>query len=190
MPPPRPAVFLDRDGVINRTTVRGDTPYPPNTVDEVEILPGVPEALRRLKAAGLPLIVVTNQPDVARGTQTRDAVGAINAELRRRLPIDAVLSCYHDDADDCRCRKPRPGLLIDAAERFHVDLRRGFLVGDRWRDTEAGRLAGCTTILLRRLYSGDRARADFEAADMAAAAEIIVRILRCREEQAGEDLRR
>ena len=166
-------------------------PRPPDGVAELELLPGVPEALARLKAAGLPLIVVTNQPDVARGTQSRDAVEAINAKLRRQLPLDAVLSCYHDDVDDCPCRKPRPGLLIDAAERFHVDLRRSFLVGDRWRDTEAGRLAGCTTILLRQPYSGgDRAQANFEAADMAEAAEIILRTLRFREEQAGEDLRR
>src|SRR4051812_30433549 len=106
--PPRPAVFLDRDGVINRTTVRDGVPHPPNSVEEVELLPGVADALGRLAAAGLPLIVVTNQPDVARGAQTREEVERINHFLASRLPLTAVYVCYHDNADRCECRKPKP----------------------------------------------------------------------------------
>src|SRR6186997_484180 len=106
----RPAAFIDRDGVINRTTVRDGTPYPPQTLAEVEVLPGVPEALERLAALGLPLIVVTNQPDVARKTQSRETVDAINRFLREKLPqLSDVYVCCHDTPDGCDCRKPKPG---------------------------------------------------------------------------------
>jgi D-glycero-D-manno-heptose 1,7-bisphosphate phosphatase len=174
--PNRPgAVFLDRDGTLNRALMRNDIPTSPACVEQVEILPGVPQALERLKRAGLLLVVVTNQPDVARGTLERRNVEQINAYLGRRLPLDAIFCCYHDDADDCPCRKPRPGMLIDAAERFGVLLPLSFVVGDRWRDIEAGQRAGCTTVLLRQAYSGDSVRPDFEAADLSQAAEIILR---------------
>src|SRR3990172_6964226 len=111
----RRAVFLDRDGVINRTIVRNGRPHPPSNLSELEILPGVPEALMRLRAAGFRLIVVTNQPDVARGMQTRETVEAIHAALKAQLALDEVRVCYHDDSDHCFCRKPAPGLLLDAA---------------------------------------------------------------------------
>lgn len=172
----RPAVFLDRDGTLIRTDVVDGVPTPPRSLDAVEILPDVPDALARLAAAGLLLLVVTNQPDVARGTETREHVEAIHALLRDRLPLDAIFTCYDDDADDCRCRKPRPGMLVDAAERFGLNLHLSFMVGDRWRDTEAGRRAGCTTVLLRQPYSGGaRARADYEVANFREAAEVILR---------------
>ena len=136
----RPAVFLDRDGVINRAVVRDGRPYPPVRPDDVEILPGVPEALSRLRAAGFALIVVTNQPDVARGTTTREAVDTIHDFMLRKLPLDEIRVCPHDDPDNCPCRKPKPGLLLQAPAH---DLGRSFMVGDRWRDIEAGRAAGC-----------------------------------------------
>src|SRR5256885_17048550 len=101
MPPLRPAVFLDRDGVPNRTTARDAIPHPPNAVAEVELLPGVPEALEKLRRRGMAMIVVTNQPDVARGTQTQAAVEGINQFLQRRLGLTAVYTCYHDSGDDC-----------------------------------------------------------------------------------------
>ena len=142
------AVFLDRDGVLNRVVLRNGKPHPPPSLKELEILPGVPEALRALKAAGYRLIVVTNQPDVARGAQTREAVEAINAALVAALPLDDVLVCYHDDRDHCDCRKPQPGLLIRAAAKYKIDLAASFMIGDRWKDIEAGRRAGCKTILI------------------------------------------
>jgi len=152
-PGSRRAVFLDRDGVINRAVVRDGRPYPPASVDDVELLPGVDAALRRLKAAGYLLIVVTNQPDVARGLQSRDAVEAIHARLASVLPIDAFRVCYHDDQDACACRKPQPGLILDAAREYDVDLGASAMVGDRWRDIEAGRLAGCASIFLDYRYA-------------------------------------
>ena len=168
-----PAVFLDRDGVVNRAIVRADKPYPPASVDEVEIPPDVAPALVRLKAAGYRLVVVTNQPDVARGRQTRTVVEAINAALSSRLPLDEVRVCYHDDEDRCGCRKPEPGLLLETPEH---DLARSVMVGDRWRDLEAGRRAGVrATVLLGHGY-GERLRdePDFRAESFAEATDWIL----------------
>lgn len=143
----RRAVFLDRDGVLNRAIVRKGKPYPPDSLSELEILPGVAEALKGLRAAGFLNIVVTNQPDVATGKQRRDVVEAINAHLVEKLTLDAVKVCYHSDADNCACRKPKPGMLLEAARELDIDLGGSFLVGDRWRDVEAGRAAGCRVLL-------------------------------------------
>jgi D-glycero-D-manno-heptose 1,7-bisphosphate phosphatase len=144
----RRAVFLDRDGVVNRAKVRDGRPYPPNSVDEVEILPGVADALSRFKAAGFAVVVVTNQPDVARGVQTRATVEAIHAKLSTALPIDEFRVCYHDDRDGCACRKPKPGLILESARAHDFDIRCSVVVGDRWRDIEAGQRAGCRTVFL------------------------------------------
>ena len=172
----RRAVFLDRDGVLNRAVVRGTTPHPPDCVEQVEILPGVADALAQLAKLQLPLIVVTNQPDVARGTQTREAVEAINRYLSERLPLTAVYTCYHDTADNCACRKPRPGLLINAAAAYNIGLKRSFLVGDRWSDIVAGQAAGCQTLLIDLPYSqAERCRPDHRVIDLPAAAQIILR---------------
>lgn len=146
------AVFLDRDGVLNDAVVRNGKPYSPAGLHELVIPPDVPDALRTLRAAGFALLVVTNQPEVARGAQMREVVEAINAALRARLPLDDVFVCYHDDRDCCACRKPQPGLLLQAAAEHRIDLARSFMVGDRWRDVEAGRRAGCFTVRLERHY--------------------------------------
>jgi D-glycero-D-manno-heptose 1,7-bisphosphate phosphatase len=146
------AVFLDRDGVLNETVMREGKPYPPESAAEVKIVAGAEEALGRLKARGLPLIVVTNQPDVARGAQTVEAVEAIHQRIRLELPVDDVLTCLHDDADGCRCRKPEPGLILEGAERHGIDTRRSFMIGDRWRDMDAGKSAGCRTVWIDRGY--------------------------------------
>jgi len=152
----RRAVFLDRDGVLNRAVVRDGRPYPPAIVAEVEILPGVVEALQRLKMAGFVLIVVSNQPDVARGTTPQETVEAINAFLANRLPVDRFIMCYHDSADNCDCRKPRPGMLFAGAKEFDVDLSSSYMVGDLWRDVEAGIAAGCKTIFVDYGYDEKR----------------------------------
>jgi D-glycero-D-manno-heptose 1,7-bisphosphate phosphatase len=148
----RRAVFLDRDGVLNHSPIQDGKPVSPRGVDDVEILPGVREACERLRAAGFMLIVVTNQPEIARGTLTREAVDAVNGYLADRLPLDEIVICPHDDGDDCDCRKPKPGMLLDAAHRHHLDVRKSYLVGDRWRDVGAGEAAGCTTVFIDRGY--------------------------------------
>ena len=171
----RPAVFLDRDGVLIGTFVRDGVPRPPDYAGQMQILPGVPEALDRLRAAGFALIVVTNQPDVARGTQCQSVVEEINAALRRRLGLTAVYTCYHDNADDCACRKPRPGMLRRAAEEHGIDLRRSFMVGDRWGDVAAGAAAGCRTFLIETPYSqGDRCKPDYTVTDLSEAVDMIL----------------
>lgn len=147
------AVFLDRDGVINRAIVRDGRPYPPANLATLEVLPGVPNAMHSLKQAGWLLIVVTNQPDVARGAAAFEDVEAINNHLQQCLPIDEFRTCYHDVNHGCNCRKPLPGALLAAAEAHAIDLASSFMVGDRWRDTEAGERAGCKTIFLDYGYN-------------------------------------
>lgn len=149
----RRAVFLDRDGVLNEAIIRDGRPYPPASLAELKLAPDAAEALNRLKMAGFLLIVVTNQPDVARRTQTREAVEAIHAALAAALPIDDFFTCWHDDGDGCDCRKPKPGLMLEAAGKYPIDLEWSFLVGDRWRDIDAGAAAGCQTALIMRNYS-------------------------------------
>jgi D-sedoheptulose 7-phosphate isomerase len=144
----RPAVFLDRDGVLNRAVVRDGKPLPPPGIEEFELLPEAASSLRDLKAHGFALFVITNQPDVARGTQTRAGVEAIHRVLTSSLPVDEIFVCYHDDADHCACRKPLPGLLFEAQRKHNIDFSRSFFVGDRWRDIDAGHAAGCKTVLI------------------------------------------
>ena len=155
------AVFLDRDGVLNRALVRNGKPYPPASLAELELVPGAAEALGRLKDAGFRLIVVTNQPDVARGAQTRAAVDELHRALQSQLPIDEFRVCDHDDADECACRKPRPGLLLDAAAAHGLDLPACYLIGDRWRDIEASQRAGCPGIFIDYGYAERAPSGDF-----------------------------
>jgi D-glycero-D-manno-heptose 1,7-bisphosphate phosphatase len=139
----RKAVFLDRDGVINRTIFRDGKPRAPDTVEDFEFFPGVEMAVARLRAAGFLIVVVTNQPDVARGWQKRENVDAMNAIVRERLAVDCLKACFHLDAEGCLCRKPLPGMLHEAATELGIDLSSSFMVGDRLGDIEAGRAAGC-----------------------------------------------
>jgi D-glycero-D-manno-heptose 1,7-bisphosphate phosphatase len=148
----RPAVFLDRDGVLTEAFARDGGPAPPRTLAEFRVLPGVAEACAGLRRAGFALVVVTNQPDIARGTQSRDQVDEMNERLRSLVPLDEICVCPHDDADGCACRKPQPGMLLDAAGRLGLDLARSASVGDRWRDIEAALRAGVTAIHVDRHY--------------------------------------
>ena len=158
----RAAVFLDRDGVLNEIELRGGTPHPPAGVEQLRLLPGVVEACYRLRELGFALVVVTNQPDIARGKQTRDEVDRMHDVLRARLPLDEIVVCPHDDADDCPCRKPRPGMILDAATRLDLDPGESVCIGDRWRDVEAGKRAGVMAIFVERGY-GERKPTDADA---------------------------
>lgn len=142
----RRAVFLDRDGVLVRALANGAP------MVELDLLPGVSDACEQLHAAGFALIVVTNQPDVARGLIARDVVDAQHEWLGSVLPLDDIIVCVHDDADACTCRKPLPGMLVDGARRLGVRLEASVMVGDRWRDVEAGRAAGCRTVFVDHGY--------------------------------------
>ena len=160
---PRPAVFLDRDGVLNRPVIRDGKPFPPAGVEELELLPDAASSLRDLKTHGFDLYVITNQPDVARGNQSRETVDAIHRKLEASLPIDGIFVCYHDDNDGCTCRKPQPGLLLEAQRKHNIDLSRSFFVGDRWRDIDAGHSAGCRTVLIDYGYREQAAAKPAEA---------------------------
>jgi D-glycero-D-manno-heptose 1,7-bisphosphate phosphatase len=165
----RRAVFLDRDGVLNRVVIRNGMPHPPARVEEFELYEDVPEGCARLKAANFLLVVVTNQPDVGRGTQSREAVEAMNAKLQSALPsLDAIEVCYHAGeryAEPCSCRKPRPGLILRAAAAMNIDPARSYVIGDRWRDVDCARAAGCRAILIQRGYKENLHEApDFKVA--------------------------
>jgi len=169
------AVFLDRDGVLNRAVVRDGKPYPPHELEEFAILPEAPAALSALHRAGLLLVVVTNQPDVARGTQRRDVVEAMHRRLREALPIDDIRACYEVDGPESTCYKPKPGMLLSAAADLAIDLPASFMIGDRWRDVGAGRAAGCFTIFIDRGYREScRDTPDAVCRDLAEAAAIVL----------------
>ena len=169
------AVFLDRDGVLNRSVVRAGRPYAPTSLDELELLPGVLEALTDLRTAGFVLVVVTNQPDLATGRIRPEVAEAIHQKLRALLPIDDIKVCGHVDEDDCSCRKPRPGMLFEAARDWSIDLYRSFIVGDRWRDVAAGKAAGSKTIFVDYGYAEELAdRPDFVVTSLPEAVKIIL----------------
>ena len=172
----RRAVFLDRDGVINRALERDHKPYPPTRLEECEILPGVPEACAQLKQAGFLLVVATNQPDVGRGTLDQAVVEAIHAHLCSVLPIDRVEVCYHPGQGQvCACRKPKPGMLIQAAAALDLDLAQSWMVGDRWRDIDCGHAAGCRTIFIDYGYDEPlKQRPDHTCRNLLEAAAIIL----------------
>jgi D-glycero-D-manno-heptose 1,7-bisphosphate phosphatase len=145
----RKAVFLDRDGVLNYAMYRDGKAYPPASLAELSIPADAALALTRLKENGYLLIGATNQPDVARGSTTKAIVEQINQRLMQALPLDAIKTCYHDNLDYCACRKPLPGMLLEAALTHSIDLSKSYMIGDRDKDIEAGLNAGCKTILIR-----------------------------------------
>jgi D-glycero-D-manno-heptose 1,7-bisphosphate phosphatase len=169
------AVFLDRDGVINANLERHGKPVAPTTLAEFKILPGVVEAARRLKDAGFMLVIATNQPDVRNGITSQASMEAMHAEIRKLMPIDDIMICLHNDADNCGCRKPKPGLLLEAAKKHGIDLQSSYFVGDRWKDVHAGKAAGCRTIFVDYGYVQDQpAEPDKTVGSLADAAKFII----------------
>ncbi|HEX4354394.1 MAG TPA: HAD family hydrolase [Polyangiales bacterium] len=157
------AVFFDRDGVINVPMVRDGLPFAPKDMSEFAFMEGAHETLNALKARGYVLLVVTNQPDVARGWQAIEQVEEFHRHIEAELPVSRIYACFHDNAHACECRKPKPGMLIQGSREFDIDLTQSFLVGDRWKDIEAGRSAGCKTIYLRHGYDEAEAHSpDYE----------------------------
>lgn len=172
------AVFLDRDGVINRAITRDGLPFPPMSLKDFEILPGVPEACAKLKAAGFLLVVATNQPDVGRGIVPRELVEAMNAQMEKVIALDRIEICFHPGrgASDCDCRKPKPGMLLNAAKALDIDLAQSWMVGDRWRDVDCGHAAGCRTVFIEGNYVEKlKQKPDFSARHLGEAADIILR---------------
>ena len=146
------AVFLDRDGVINKAFIKNGLPESPNSLSELEILPGVKESISRLKKLNFICLVVTNQPDVQRGKIKKNTIIKMNNFLKKKIELDDIFVCYHDDKDNCNCRKHKPGLLLQASKKWDVNLKKSFIIGDRWRDIQAGEKVGCKTIFLEYNY--------------------------------------
>lgn len=156
------AVFLDRDGVINHTVFRRGAQRAPQDLSEWAWIDGVHDTLRALSARDYALIVCTNQPDVVRGWQTREQVDVFHALIERELPVSRIYACFHDGAEACECRKPKPGMLLQAARELEVDLAASWMIGDRSSDVEAGRAAGCRTVLMHGAARVEPASADHE----------------------------
>jgi D-glycero-D-manno-heptose 1,7-bisphosphate phosphatase len=176
----RPAVFLDRDGTLNRQVIRDGKPYPPNTVAEFELFEGVPEACAQLAAAGYVLVVATNQPDVGRGAQSQAVVEAMHAKLQKLVPdIARVEVCYAPGQGlahpENRRRKPEPGMLLDAARELGLDLARSWMIGDRWRDMDCGKRAGVRTVFIDFGYAEElQAPPEFSVSSFTEAVRIIL----------------
>ena len=163
----RPTVFLDRDGVLNEVVVVDGSPTSPRTVDELDVVADARELLAALRNAGYTLIVVTNQPDIARGSVTARAVQDIHDELEAVLPIQAIYCCPHDSGDRCACRKPAPGMLHSAERDHSLDLERSWLIGDRWVDIGAARAAGVRAVLIDNPWSWDATSSGAPPPDLA-----------------------
>lgn len=166
----RQAAFLDRDGVLNEAIVRGGRPFAPRALEDFVILPEAPPAVRRLKAAGYLVIVATNQKDVGAGRLSRHTLDAMHARLQESVAVDDIRTCTC--IDECPCYKPNPGMLLEAARDWDIDLPASVMIGDRWRDIGAGRNAGCRTIFIDRGYAEAlRDKPDLVATDLADAVD-------------------
>jgi len=167
------AIFLDRDGVLNNAVIIDEKPYPPKSINEIEISEGVKEGLEQLKELGYLLIVITNQPDIARGTTSMKTVDDINNYLKQYLIIDDFFCCVHDNIDNCECRKPKPGMIYSAVKKWNIDLHYSFMVGDRWRDIETGKNAGVKTILIDYGYKEKYVKPDYKCLNFTEVTQII-----------------
>lgn len=171
------AVFLDRDGVINKMFMRMGKMRAPYSLEEFAYIEGVEEAIHALKSAGFILVIVTNQPDVARGWVAMEQVEAVNQFISSNLPIDEVVACFHTEKDQCECRKPKAGMLLTAAKKWDIDLAKSFMVGDRITDVEAGHLAGCQSILVGEGEDTSRIHPEHECTNLLEASQWILRIV-------------
>jgi D-glycero-D-manno-heptose 1,7-bisphosphate phosphatase len=168
-------VFIERDGILNRVRVERQHQVTPLTLQDFHVNLAIAAPLNQLKAAGFMLIATTNQPGVSRGVLSRRELDRMHDMLMRTLPLDDVLVCPHDESDQCSCRKPGPGLLIEAGFKWLIDLDRSFVVSHKWQDADAARLAGCTSLLIESPWSGAGHR-DFLLSDFASATRKIIHL--------------
>jgi len=171
----KPAVFIERDGILNRARIERHQQLSPLTLDQFHVNAEVVPLLYELKAAGLIIIVTTNQPGLSRGSQSRGELDRMHRMLRQAFPIDDLLVCPHEDADQCPCRKPKPGLLTEAAFKWHLNLDHSYVISDKWQDAEAARNAGCTSLLLDSPWVG-KVHRDFLLPDLASIVEKILQL--------------
>jgi len=168
-------IFIERDGILNQVRVDRQHQVSPLTLEEFHVNQAMGPLLSKLKAGGLVLVATTNQPGLSRGYQSRRELERMHDLLHRTLPLDDILVCPHDATDRCPCRKPKPGLLVEAAFKWHLDLDRSFVISDKWQDAEAARAAGCTSLLLQSAWVGD-GHHDFVLPDLDAIADKIIQL--------------
>ena len=169
------AVILDRDGVINTVTVIDGIPQPPRGLSDLQLLPGVSKAIKKLKKAGFLVFCLSNQPEVSRGSIKQEDVAQISEYLTSELGIMEVFVCHHDDKDACICRKPKPGGINYFVEKYSLDRSQSFMVGDRWKDIDAGISAGCRTIFIESDYAEDKpSNQDFSVKSLDEAVLIVI----------------
>jgi len=168
-------VFIERDGVLNLVKVERQHQVLPSTLEELRLDLAAAPLLEKLRTAGLVLIATTNQPGLSRGYQNRRELDRMHDRLRKVFLLDDIMVCPHDETDRCPCRKPKPGLLVEAAFKWHLDLDRSFVISDKWQDAEAARTAGCTSLLIDSPFVG-KVHRDFVLPDLAAVVEKILRL--------------
>lgn len=168
----RRAVFLDRDGVLNDIVERNGEPASPRSLDRFRLAADI-DRVKRLRDAGFLVFIVTNQPDIARGHTTHRLLDQMVDAIRSRIHVDDVRVCPHDDAAGCECRKPKPGMILDLARHWHVDMSRSWMIGDMWRDVDAARAAGVRPVLIRRSYNA-AVRVEREAASLGEAVGVVL----------------
>ncbi len=160
------AVFLDRDGVINEVVWRNGQPASPRNLKEWKLNEAWLPIMASLKEQGWKIFIVTNQPDVARKLLDWEQLDQMHQEIVSKFPIDEIAVCPHDDQDNCSCRKPKPGMLLQLAEAWEIDLAHSWFIGDTWKDMSAAKAAGCKTILLAASYN-EKVESDFRIQDPA-----------------------
>jgi D-glycero-D-manno-heptose 1,7-bisphosphate phosphatase len=156
------AIFLDRDGTLNKSIWRNGKPTPPYSYSEVELISGTQEAISKLRKLNYIPVIITNQPDVSRGKVSVEEVIRINDVICEMLEIDYLYMCAHDDKDSCECRKPKPGMIRKAAVDLELTLNQSILIGDRWRDIHAGQAAGCKSYLIEYDYDEPKPNPPYE----------------------------
>ena len=169
------AVFIERDGILNEVKEGPKHPISPLTLEEFKVDPKAKSPLKVLHDAGFVLIVTTNQPGLSRGYQSRRELEHMHDILRRTFPIDDIFLCPHDETDECPCRKPRPGLMIEAAFKWHLNLDHSYVISDRWYDSEAARTAGCTSLLIDSPWIG-QGHHDFVLPDLKTVVQKIIQV--------------
>tara|TARA_B110001454_G_C12609668_1_gene388124 strand:+ start:204 stop:779 length:576 start_codon:yes stop_codon:yes gene_type:complete len=158
----RKAIFLDRDGTLNKAYIENGLPISPSSLNKFKIIKGVKKSINRLKKLNFLCILITNQPDVFRGKISKKTVVKMNSYIKKKIKLDDMFVCYHDNEHNCNCRKPKPGLLVKASKKWKIDLNKSFMIGDRWKDILAGKKVGCKTIFINNNYKNDKkVKADF-----------------------------
>jgi D-glycero-D-manno-heptose 1,7-bisphosphate phosphatase len=147
------ALFLDRDGVVNYSIVRDNKPYAPLNLNELKIIPGIKSVINIFKQRKFKIFVITNQPDVARGKVKKEEIDEINTIVQTQLSIDEVFTCYHDNQDQCDCRKPKSGAFIALSQKYNIDLTKSIMVGDRAKDIEAAKNVNCPSVFIDYGYN-------------------------------------